>query len=157
MCFSVVVEKYNHSQGTNPTTSEFTTITPGRLERFFSKEKSIICFQNAPDYSRRCKALQRWRSNYRRIGSSTQTAPQCCRLLQQGPILRSLFTTPRVAWCVLKTKNFLFTLKKCSSQLQRWRCSCKLSKVVGLAPGHLYRRRSFRCYKLYFKCLFNAF
>jgi hypothetical protein len=35
---------------------------------------------------------------------------------------------PRVALCVLQTKIFSPTLKKCSSLLQRWRCGCKFKR-----------------------------
>jgi hypothetical protein len=34
-----------------------------------------------------------------------------------------------------ENKNILFSFEKHSSLLQRWRCSCKFKKIVGLAPG----------------------
>jgi hypothetical protein len=41
-----------------------------------------------------------------------------------------------------ENKNILFYFEKHSSLLQRWRCSCKLKKIVGLAPGVIQRWRS---------------
>jgi hypothetical protein len=34
-----------------------------------------------------------------------------------------------------ENKNILFYFEKCCRLLQRWRCSCKFKKIVGLGPG----------------------